>query len=606
MYIEKLKQQLQQRGDTDYYVPSAWIPDGYKGRISYDGKHYKVDPYEFFGYIVEGEYTFPQSVEPGSYYIAFPRSTAAYNHKGFGIFEPDDALGYRETGTFLKMLAVALHARRMGFDTIYLLPISQHSDRFRKGSVGSPYAVSDPLRVAHYLADPLVDLSSEEQFGAFVEFCHSISMKVVLDFVPRTIARDSVLILDHPDWFYWIDINAVAKYAPPRAPELGFRQLSDEDMAYLYQKDNVREFIDLFRFAPLVTEPEKWANFVQQNRGKDFLPELVKTFRVITPPGFSDWLNDPQPTWDDVTFYRFYEDHPDVAKPFVSPEHPPYVLFDVIKSSRFPGSVPNYGLWEYVANMMAHYAEKYGVDGARVDMGHALPPGLEKMMIERVKSVNPDFVLIAEELNPSGDVKARESGYDAIIGNSWWMLPREEKIAELFRDSTTRALPTWSAVETPDTPRIFGRLPKEEALKRLILSAFLPNSYFVLNAGVELGEKQPMNLGLDARPEDRWQLDPSDEFYGKLAFFDHYQLHWDSGHYLDSLIRRINDIRRAHYEPHAQVLSTEPLVVKHRGASLVWNNTDRLISFSGDVLISFGTVSQGHLWTGSVAVVRDE
>jgi len=67
----------------------------------------------------------------------------------------------------------------------------------------------------------------------------------------------------------------------------------------------------------------------------------VKTFGVITPPGFSDWLNDPQPTWDDVTFYRLFLDHPDVAKPFVGDDQPPYVLFDVIKASRFPGSKPN-------------------------------------------------------------------------------------------------------------------------------------------------------------------------------------------------------------------------------------------------------------------------
>jgi len=65
-------------------------------------------------------------------------------------------------------MAVALHAKRMHFDTMYLLPVSMHSDRFKKGTVGSPYAVSDPLRIADYLADPLLDLSAEELFGAFV------------------------------------------------------------------------------------------------------------------------------------------------------------------------------------------------------------------------------------------------------------------------------------------------------------------------------------------------------------------------------------------------------------------------------------------------------
>jgi len=61
-------------------------------------------------------------VKSDSIYVAFPRTTSAYNHKGFGLFEPEDPLGYRESGTFLKMMAVALHAKRMHFDTMYLLP----------------------------------------------------------------------------------------------------------------------------------------------------------------------------------------------------------------------------------------------------------------------------------------------------------------------------------------------------------------------------------------------------------------------------------------------------------------------------------------------------
>jgi len=80
---------------------------------------------------------------------------------------------------------------------------------------GSPYAVSDPLRIADYLADPLLDLSAEELFGAFVEFCHRIGMRVILDFVPRTGAVTAIL-----SWsirvFYWVDVASVGKYAPPK------------------------------------------------------------------------------------------------------------------------------------------------------------------------------------------------------------------------------------------------------------------------------------------------------------------------------------------------------------------------------------------------------
>jgi len=607
VYLEKVKNELSdKRAGVNYHIPKHWMPCGYKGRVCFDGVRFKVDPYEFFEEMLNGLDAYSFSVKSDSIYVAFPRTTSAYNHKGFGLFEPEDPLGYRESGTFLKMMAVALHAKRMHFDTMYLLPVSMHSNRFKKGTVGSPYAVSDPLRIADYLADPLLDLSAEELFGAFVEFCHRIGMRVILDFVPRTGARDSDLILEHPEWFYWVDVASVGKYAPPKAPELGFRQLSDEDMAYLYQRQDVRNFLSCFRWSPSHTEPEKWDNFVKANRGKDFLPELVKTFGVITPPGFSDWLNDPQPTWDDVTFYRLFLDHPDVAKPFVGDDQPPYVLFDVIKASRFPGSKPNRELWDYLSGIIAYYIERFDIDGARIDMGHALPKELEQRMMEKALKMKPDFMLIAEELNPEGDVRAKESNYGAIIGNSWWMLPRREKIVELFTDSTKRVLPLWAAVETPDTPRIFGRLPYHEALQRLVMSAFLPNSYFVVNAGLELLEKQPMNLGLDATLDDKWVLPRDDEFYGKLSFFDHYALHWDSEKDLTYIIGKLNRLRVTHYDAMAKICSTEPLMVKHKGAMFVWNNTEKPISYTEAPLLCVGTAVLDTLQTDGVALFKHE
>jgi len=176
-------------------------------------------------------------------------------------------------------------------------------------------------------------------------------------------------------------------------------------------------------------------NFVKANRGKDFLPELVKTFGVITPPGFSDWLNDPQPTWDDVTFYRLFLDHPDVAKPFVGDDQPPYVLLTLLKQ---------------VASLVRNQTGNFGTIYQALlrttlrDLTLTVHALTWATLCQRTRAANdgkslkmkPDSMLIAEELNPEGDVRAKESNYGAIIGNSWWMLPRREKIVELFTDST--------------------------------------------------------------------------------------------------------------------------------------------------------------------------
>jgi hypothetical protein len=54
----------------------------------------------------------------------------------------------------------------------------------------------------------------------------------------------------------------------------------------------------------------------------------------------------------------------------------------------------------------------------------------------------------------------------------------------------------------------------------------MPNGVFFLNTGLEVYEPQPMNLGLDSSSEDLYRLEKDDPFYGKLALFDRYQLHY--------------------------------------------------------------------------------
>jgi len=106
-----------------------------------------------------------------------------------------------------------------------------------------------------------------------------------------------------------------------------------------------------------------------------------------------------------------------------------------------------------------------------------------------------------------------------------------------------------AAAETPDTPRIAGRKP--EVLAKLIpfLCAFSPNGIFVINSGQELGERQPMNLGLDTDINQKLLLDPEDQFFGKLAFFDHYALHWDNAREdIMKLLESLSNLREKFFD----------------------------------------------------------
>ncbi|SHH53248.1 alpha-amylase family protein [Thermosipho atlanticus] len=534
----------------NYAIPKIWVK-GYEkiyGDI-FDEKNgiYYVDPYLFFSkvisYILEKsgniDYSKPLShikretnsnwIKQAVIYGSLPRMTSAFNHKGFGTFEEIDILGYKESGTFLKMIALLLYLKSFNINTLYLLPISKTSNLFKKGSIGSPYAVKNPLEIDECYHDPLLEsFNVEDEFKALVEAAHILDIRVILDFIPRTASRDSDIIREHPDWFYWIKIEDLATYNPPKIKELPFKIPDEKDLEIIYRNLEVRKHLKKFVDSPNKLNPQKWEKV--KSMDGNILVNIIKEFGIVTPPGFSDWVNDTQPTWDDITFLRLYLDNPIASKNYVSETQKPYILFDVIKASKFPGEKPNTELWEYLSNIIPSYQKRFGIDGARIDMGHALPSKLQEMIISKAKDYDPSFVFIAEELEMKNDEKAKNDGYHMILGNTWYSVARREKFYKLVEEtSVNMKLPFLSCVETPDTPRISAR-EFGDKLKFLatFLLYFLPNGVPYINSGQEIGEIQPMNLGLDNTIWGKTVLSPDDEFYGKLAFFDHYVLHWNS------------------------------------------------------------------------------
>ncbi len=48
------------------------------------------------------------------------------------LFVPIDEKGYTESGTFLKMIVLLPYFAQYNVDCIYLLPVTQSSDKFKK------------------------------------------------------------------------------------------------------------------------------------------------------------------------------------------------------------------------------------------------------------------------------------------------------------------------------------------------------------------------------------------------------------------------------------------------------------------------------------------
>lgn len=556
-------------GDCSYAIPKKWLHKSYEGERKVSDSFIRVNPNKYISWLMneilvkaeeKTNYLLPLSrikdemspnwIANSNIYGAFVRSTVAYGHENPGLLNTENS-NFTENGTFLKMIMILPYLKNMNIDTLYLLPVTKFSDAFKKGETGSPYAVKNFFSIEPRYHDKMLkDFSVEDEFKAFIEAAHIMNIRVVLDFIPRTSSRDSELILDHPEWFYWIDINELDNFEAPKIEGLGFAQPSKQNLEKIYSQENVKNHLKKFRFAPNKENPKRWHNFVAANRNNpDFLTELTKEFGVITPPGFSDWINDNQPIWKDITFLRLYEDHPIESRKYLKdPEkQPPYILYDVIKSSDFPGNKPNIKLWDAIESIMPFYSKNFGVDGSRLDMGHALPDELEERVIKSARKNDPAFAMIAEELSMSNDEESKKAGYDCFLGNSWWMEPRieEGKLHELcFNVLPQLKLPVLGSAETPDTPRAVARKwGKSFSRFATSLNFFLPNVIPFINSGQEFFEIQPMNLGLDNDESGRYLLPKDDPFYGKLAFFDNYALHWKNED-MNQLIELLSNIRK--------------------------------------------------------------
>ena len=553
--LEKRKNKSQAR----YFIPETWNYFGYKKYVKTPERPGEIEvcPYDFFLSCIKSQVLSVKGMtartkddtvkkKQGSdeylceniMYGMFPRAFTAWTHdRDKNIY----------SGTFLKSLSLLPLLKNWGINIIYLLPIFEYSEKYKKGEIGSPYAIKNHYKLDKNLHDPLLGEGLEileTEFKAFVEACHLLKIKVMVDFVFRTVARDNDLMLKHPDWFYWIDIQHNANFSVPKVTkEKKLTHVQEKTLNSLYTTEGIREHLLKFTYPPNKIDFKKWEKVKEKylQTGGNILDLIEEFFGITTVPGFSNMLNDPQPPWLDVTYLKFYfdlhEEASDCLKenrgPFLEDAfhgYAPFILQDGACLNLYRGKEINQELWEYISGVIPYYQEVFAIDGARIDMGHALPPTLNENIIERVKAVNPDFILWSEEFQPENSLMAKENGFHFIIGSLWYLYKQFNKpgfVKNLINHTMSSALPVTGALETPDTPRIAHVFQDRRGIEFLVLlNYFMPNAVPFINNGMELLEQQPMNLGLDNTEAGRLVLEPDDPMYGKLAFFDKYYFHW--------------------------------------------------------------------------------
>ncbi len=568
-----------------YAIPDLWNTWNYSGNeliVKEDGELY-VNPFKFYYEVISSyvkndqdnkhdnfkysdfSYSGGDWIKNSVVYSMMIRTSTAWDHNQNGVLEIRNSNGLKETGTFIKSLALLPLLKKMGVDVLYLLPISKYSLKNKKGDLGSPYSISNFFEIDPNLKDPLTgdSFSVEDEFAAFIEACHSINIKVIIDFIPRTQAVDNDLVMEHPEWFYWIKCDEYENYAPPIVPDLGdIVAPTPNVLSKIYQSEEVRRHIFKFSHNPRKLSKEsydKLINIYKEDDTLSFLDLVKKEFNIQIAPAFSDHINDPQPPWTDITFFRLYEDHPiksqgELRQYFKNVEDiPPYILFDIIKCNYYQGNKPNKLLWETLSEVIPFYQKKFGIDGARVDMGHALPTNLLELIIHKARSINPDFCFIAEELDTSNAKGAKQLGYNMIIGDSFFHEARikEGKLKGFISHIIQNPCPIFACGETHDTPRLASREGGIVLSNMLtVLNMFIPNSIPFINSGQEVYEKQPINTGLDVEPNSLYMLDNNDPYYMKLALFDKYAFHYlnEDRWFIPKVLEKVTNIRKKYVQ----------------------------------------------------------
>lgn len=519
--LATLVERLQERSSyqwSPYAVPGRWVGSA-KPQVFPGAPAYLLHQIERLSRIAVTRPA-PWTASRQTIYNAFVRHTVAYDH-GPGT----EMEGWRTDGSFVKLLALLPYLHTLGIRTLSLLPIMARGAVGGKGGLGSPYAVRHPLRLDPTLAEPALGLGADAEFRALVDMAHALDMRVVVEVVLRTAARDSDLVAHHPEWFYWADEASVLSGAMDAAPALPPADV-----------ERARAMVDAAQYRGLPEPPAAWR--------EAFLPPPQRVFRddghwvgmqpdgrrSRIPGAFADWPpDDPQPAWSDVTYLRLH-DHSQYR----------YMAYNTVRMFERELERPEHrqqGLWNLVSSIIPHFVRVYGVDGAMIDMGHALPPDLRRQVMVEARRLRPDLQLWEETFTM--ERSSATAGYDAVMG----YLPFDAMVGARLTDFVRRIadgdrpVAYFATPESHNTPRARGRDGNgRKVLAVWTLLQVLPGARTVVVAGMELGETVPVNTGLGFTAAEAAGYPPA-----MLPLFSRAFLPWDGADGIDDGVAAVHD-----------------------------------------------------------------
>ena len=101
---------------------------------------------------------------------------------------------YTPEGTFQAFQKHLPRLKELGVDILWFMPITPISEKNRKGTLGSYYAVQDYRKVSP-------EYGTLDDFKTVVNEAHRLGFKVIIDWVANHTGWDNPMIEQHPDWY---------------------------------------------------------------------------------------------------------------------------------------------------------------------------------------------------------------------------------------------------------------------------------------------------------------------------------------------------------------------------------------------------------------------
>lgn len=555
----------------NYVIPESWNLYGFFGIKLKRTKEIMVEPYDFYLFSLRhilktetGEWKAPiplvdeaatnrSWLKKANVYSLMIRTATAWDHDRDDTINSRNLYHMNDNGTFLKSILLLPMLKRMGINTI-LMHIPFCTTIVPSGQYYPVKECIDHFQIIdEKLADALIpEMCGKQQCCAFIEACHLMGMRVILEYCPGYISINNAYLLQHPSWFYWIDSSQKDMYHPPKCSTLPKNTIPyTTTLKDFYKSEDVAHYIGMFKPAPVAKTDANISYYEKEEN-------------LSVAPAINDQINGLDHVDPYATIFRFYEDVHARAPKIYKEKEISYLTQDVLRADLHPGKKPNNGLWNMLNDNIIWYQEVLGIDGLIIEKPHLLPNKLLRQFIKTARAHHEHFVMIAEDAEVSNSSSWVQKGFDAMTGNSAYI--QDNTVDFTFHtfayQLTKHPCPIFAACEAYDSRRISALHKGSIAANMLsVMNLFLPNSIPMMMNGVECYEVQPMQLSIFADQTFLYSLDRTDPRYGKQAYLDQYYFNYShvNAMVLPSLLEQASHIRKEYIQAISNKASCIPV-----------------------------------------------